>query len=72
MKLSASIRAGSTGLSSKLALALVAIQGIPMTIPQRYGKTETIRQAGLLKEAARTLKISRRENKQHKLKGLRP
>ena len=38
MKLSASIRAGTTGLPSRAALAaaLVATQGIPMTVPNKY------------------------------------
>ncbi len=46
--------------------------GIAMTVPQHYGKTKAMRQADLQKEAARALKVSRRDKKRHKLKGLRP
>lgn len=67
MKLSASIRAGRTGLPNNIYGKL-----IPMTIPRHYGKTEATMQAlAALDKKYEPAKIIR-DKKQHKLKGLRP
>lgn len=67
MKLSASIRAGRSGLPNE-----IYGKTIPMTIPMRYGKTDAMRQALAALDKKYEAKRVVRDKKQHKLKGLRP